>query len=156
MEENYALCRDVLRRFHRAGALDDLVLVGSWCLLFYRMYFAGTSYQPTIRTRDVDFLVPSAKRIKAKADVAALLKDMGFVLSFKGSAGFIQLMHPELIVEFLVPEIGRGREKPVPLPGLGVNAQPMRYLDFLASNTITVTAEDLTIRVPHPAAYGLH
>lgn len=80
---------------------------------------------------------------------------MGFVESFSNT-GFIQFMHPELIVEFLVPEKGRGGDKPVKVPGLGINAQPLRFLDFLASHTITIKESGLTIRVPHPAAYGLH
>jgi len=156
VEKNYALCLDVLRTFKRAGVLDELVLVGSWCLHFYREYFPHSSYHPTIRTRDVDFLVPLPKRIRAKVDVAALLKEKGFVVSFSGSKGFMRLMHPELIVEFLVPELGRDSDKPVPLRGLGVNAQPLRFLDFLAAHTIMLAAEGLTIRLPHPAAYGLH
>lgn len=156
MEKNYALCLDVLRTFKRAGVMDEVVLVGSWCLHFYREYFPHSSYHPTIRTRDVDFLVPLPKRIKTKVDVAALLKEKGFVVSFSGSKGFIRLMHPELIVEFLVPELGRDTDKPVPLPGLGINAQPLRFLDFLANHTITLEAEGLSIRVPHPAAFGLH
>ena len=156
MEKNYALCLDVLRTFKRAGVLDEVVLVGSWCLHFYREYFPHASYHPTIRTRDVDFLVPLPKRIKAKVDVAALLKEKGFVVSFGGGNGFIRLMHPELIVEFLVPELGRGSDKPVPLPSFGINAQPLRFLDFLAAHTITLQTEGLAIQLPHPAAFGLH
>ena len=29
-------------------------------------------------------------------------------------------------------------------------------MDFLAENTISITAEGLRIRLPHPAAYALH
>jgi hypothetical protein len=135
--------------------LDEMILVGSWCLPFYRVYFSGTSYHPTIRTRDIDFLVPQPNRRAKRVDVAALLKEKGFVESFSNS-GFIQFMHPELIVEFLVPEKGRGSDKPVAVPRLGINAQPLRFLDFLASHAITLKAEGLAVRMPHPAAYGLH
>jgi hypothetical protein len=122
VEKNYALCLDVLRSFERAGVLHDVILVGSWCLPFYRVYFPGTGYHPTIRTRDIDFLVPQPNRKAKKVDIAALLKDKGFVESFSNS-GFIQFMHPELIVEFLVSETGRGSDKPVAVPRLGINAQ---------------------------------
>jgi Uncharacterized conserved protein len=68
----------------------------------------------------------------------------------------MRLEHPEIIVEFLVPERGRGTNKPHPLPHLGVNAQALRFLDFLAENTITIAPEGFDIRIPHPAAFGLH
>jgi len=33
------LCLEILRRFHNAGILDDLILIGSWCVYFYKDYF---------------------------------------------------------------------------------------------------------------------
>ena len=68
----------------------------------------------------------------------------------------MKLMHPELIVEFLVPEKGKGSDRPYPLPQLGMNAQPLRFLDYLLQNTIRIEAEGLKINVPHPAAFALH
>lgn len=77
-------------------------------------------------------------------------------MDFRGSKGYIKLVHPDLTIEFLVPELGRGFNKPYPIPQFGINAQPLRYLGFLLQHTISVTAEDLHIIVPHPAAYILH
>jgi len=156
VEKRYALFLEVLRRFQAAGLLKELILIGSWCQHFYRSYFAGLRYTPTIRTRDIDFLVPVPLRIKNKVDVEELLRDEGFVVTFSGGAGYMKLMHPELIVEFLVPEKGRGFDKPYPLPQLSMNAQPLRFLDYLLQNTIRIEAEGLKINVPHPAAFALH
>jgi len=50
--------------------------------------------------------------IKAKADVVELLKDLGFVVGFTGSKGYIRLQHPQLIVEFFGPERGKGSGEP--------------------------------------------
>lgn len=156
MEKRYALFLEVLRRFQAAGLLKELILIGSWCQHFYKSYFTGMRYTPTIRTRDMDFLVPVAFRIKNKVDVEELLRDEGFVVTFSGGAGYMKLMHPDLIVEFLVPEKGKGSDRPYPLPQLGMNAQPMRFLDYLLQNTIRIEAEGLKINVPHPAAFALH
>lgn len=156
MEKRYALFLEVLRRFQAAGLLKELILIGSWCQHFYRSYFAGLRYTPTIRTRDMDFLVPVPFRIKNKVDVEELLRDEGFVVTFSGGAGYMKLMHPDMIVEFLVPEKGKGSDRPYPLPQLGMNAQPMRFLDYLLQNTIRIEAEGLKINVPHPAAFALH
>jgi hypothetical protein len=140
VEENYALCLDVLRTFKRAGVLDEVVLVGSWCLHFYREYFTCAAFHPTIRTRDVDLLVPLPNRPSKKVNVAELLKDKVFIVSLSGAGGFMRLVHPELIVEFFVPERGRGTDKPVRLPGFAANTQALRFLDFPASHTITLDA----------------
>lgn len=136
--------------------LKELILIGSWCQHFYRSYFTGLRYTPTIRTRDIDFLVPVPFRFKNKVDVEELLRDEGFVVTFSGGAGYMKLMHPDLIVEFLVPEKGKGSDRPYPLPQLSMNAQPLRFLDYLLQNTIRIEAEGLKINVPHPAAFALH
>ena len=157
MEKNqYELCLEVLRRLSRAGVLKDVILVGSWCLPFYREYFSGIRYSPTIKTRDVDFLVPSPQNVHVRVDIPALLKDIGFVIRHQGSKGYIKLEHPDLMIEFLSPEKGRGTYKPIAIPQLGVNAQALRYLNFLASDTITVNVEGFNLRLPHPVYFALH
>lgn len=74
----------------------------------------------------------------------------------KGSKGYIKLEHPDLLLEFLVLEKGRGTDRPFPLPKLGVNAVALRFLSFLSSNTIKVKVEDFYVTMPHPANFALH
>lgn len=155
-KSQYELCIEVLRRLDESGILKHIVLAGSWCTLFYEKYFAGVKYATVLKTRDIDFLIPKPTTLKKAVDVAELLKDLGFVTGFTGSQGYIRLEHPELIVEFLVPEKGRGTEKPYKLPQLGLNAQALRFLDFLGGNTITAEVEGIKLTLPHPANFGLH
>jgi hypothetical protein len=68
----------------------------------------------------------------------------------------MRLEHPELIVEFLVPEKGKGSNKPYPLPQLGLNAQALRFLEFLCQNTVECKFGSITIALPHPANFALH
>ncbi len=152
------LCLEILRRFHNAGILKDFILIGSWCAYFYNEYFSGTSYldKRTIKTRDIDFLINNPAMIKRKIDIPNLLKNLGFVIVFKGSKGYIKLEHPDLIVEFLVPEKGKGTDKPHTLSKLGINATALRFLNFLSDSTIKVKVEDFYITVPHPANFALH
>ncbi|MFH1800754.1 MAG: hypothetical protein ABH891_07945 [Candidatus Omnitrophota bacterium] len=35
--EQFAILSKVLKRFQSAGILDGLILIGSWCLYFYRL-----------------------------------------------------------------------------------------------------------------------
>jgi len=152
------LCLEILRRFHKVGILDDLILIGSWCIYFYKDYFSSTPYidQATIKTRDIDFLIDVPSKIKVNVNIPELLNDLGFVTIYKGSKGYIKLDHPELILEFLVPEKGKGTDKPVPLPKLGINAVALRFLTFLSGNTIKVKVEDFYVTLPHPANFALH
>jgi len=155
-KSQYELCIEVLRRLEKAGVLKDVVIVGSWCTLFYKDFFGDASYLAPLKTRDVDLLIPRPSSTKTKVDVAELLRDLGFVVGFTGPEGYIRLEHPELIVEFLVPERGRASYKPYPLPKLGLNAQALRFLDFLAQSTITMKVEGISVMLPHPANFALH
>ena len=85
-----------------------------------------------------------------------MLEPLGFVVDFKGRDGYIRFLHPELIVEFLVPERGRSTTKPFDVPALGVNAQPLRFLDLLLSDTISVPFQSINVRLPHPANFAIH
>ena len=155
-KSQYDLCVEVLRRLDKAGILKDIVLVGSWCTIFYKDFFAGKKYMTSLTTRDMDLLISQPRSIKAKVDVAELLKDLGFVVGFTGSKGYIRLEHPQLIVEFLVPERGRGSDKPYSLPQLGLNAQALRFVEFLSQDTITSKVGSIKVSLPHPANFALH
>ncbi len=85
-----------------------------------------------------------------------MIKDLGFILDYKGDEGYLVFEHPELILEFLVPARGRERRKPYPLPQLGINAQALRFMDLLAEKTIQVLFNDVDVTVPHPANFAIH
>jgi hypothetical protein len=153
-KNQYELCVEILRRLGGSGVLDGLVLIGSWCVPFYENYFGKSPV--VLKTRDLDFLVPRPERISAVTDVPKLLEDLGFVVEYDTSQGHMRLMHPELIVEFLVPEKGKETRSPFPLPKLGLNAQPLRFLNILCANTLCVKIGDVAVTLPHPVNFTLH
>lgn len=140
----------------REGILDKIMLVGSWCVLLYEDYFKGKSILPVLRTRDLEFLFPVPLRLDRKTDLYDLLKDLGFVLDYKGEQGYIIFQHPDLILEFLVPARGRDPGKPFPLDQLGINAQALRFMDALARNPIQMLFDDVKVTLPHPVDFALH
>ena len=71
-KQQYELCVEVLRRLDKVGVLKSLILIGSWCIPFYEDYFKAAKYGLSIRTRDVDFMVPGPIRIKTSVDLVAL------------------------------------------------------------------------------------
>jgi len=155
-KQQYELCVEVLRKLDKAGILKNLILVGSWCIPFYQDYFKTVKYSSSIRSRDIDFMVPGAIKVKAKVDLVELLKDLGFVVGFQGREGYIRLEQPDLAIEFLVPEKGRGSNKPFPLKELSINAQPLRYLSLLTQRVINTEVGGVRIFLPHPAIFAFH
>ncbi len=152
-KKQYDLCLEVLRRFHEHKLLSEFILIGSWCIVFYEKYFSSPDYirHISLITRDIDFLIDRPQCVKAEVDIPELLKDLGFIATFIGPEGYMKLDHPRLILEFLTPERGRGRDAPHPLPSLHVNATALRFLNFLSENTIKVKVKNFTIQLPHPA-----
>jgi hypothetical protein len=148
------LCLEVLRRLDRAGVLRGVVLIGSWCAYFYPDYFGGKTTLSALRTRDIDFLIPTPPKLTGEIRMAELLEDLGFIAD-RQAEGYVRLSHPELIIDFLVAEKGRGADKPIAVKALGVNAQPLRFVSLLADDTVQVKSRGLTLTLPHPVNFAL-
>ena len=153
-DQQRLVCR-LFRSLEGAGVLNHVVLIGSWCLLAYKHYFTGVPFEPGIRTRDIDLLVPTPLRLTQPVDIEQVLGPLGFVLRRGGDKGYMQFVHAELMLEFIVPERGRGSEKPYDLRALGINAQPLRYMDFLCKDVLQLPFGGLDVSVPHPARFAL-
>ena len=152
----YSLCIEVLRRMNQKGILDEIMLVGSWCIFLYDDFFEKKAILPPLRTRDMDFLFPVPLKLKAKTDLFELLKDLGFILDYKGEQGYITFQHPDLILEFLVPARGKDNNKPFPIKQLGINAQGLRFMDMLCRNPVQTFFDAIKVKIPHPADFALH
>ena len=154
MENQYSLCLKVLRRLKEAGVLDEIMVIGSWCIYFYKNYFTEADYTSSIRTRDIDFLMPRRLKRKGNIDLPMLFRDLGFVVDFSPKGAF-RLVHPELIIDFVVPEKGKGDDNPFPIPQLGLSAQKLRFLEILLENPMKIEVDNFTLTLPHPAAFAL-
>jgi hypothetical protein len=99
--------------------------------------------------------MPRRLKLKGRVDLPVLFEDLGFVIDFSRKGAF-RLVHPELIIDFVVPETGKGDDKPFPIPQLGLNAQKLRFLEILFENPIKIEIDNVTLTLPHPAAFALH
>ncbi|OVE76680.1 hypothetical protein BVX98_05185 [bacterium F11] len=43
-KKQYELCHEILRRFYKHGLLENIILIGSWCILFYKNYFHPSKF----------------------------------------------------------------------------------------------------------------
>lgn len=147
----------VLKELDRNGVLQELIIIGSWCHLFYKRYFDDSPEIPLIRTLDIDLLIPNPFKSRNRINISQILEKLEFNPVRDYPSGKIKYVHPELELEFLTPELGRGKgNKPYEFPGLQTNAQGLRFLGLLQSHTITVELNGIFVNVPEPAAYVLH
>ena len=156
MKEKENLFLEVLENLQKASALDYLILIGSWCQYFYALYFSNPPEIPEVRTLDLDFLILSQRKIKKDINIPAILKALDFEPIINYPSGLIKYDHPDLAVEFLVPELGRSRNKPYEIKKLHINAQGLRFLNLLSNNLTTISTTEIKVTVPEPAAYVLH
>ena len=155
-DNRYILFKEVISILDQAGVLSYLILIGGWCLYVYREYFGNDPQIPLLRTADIDFLIPRPLKIKNGIDVHTLLKNKGFDVQFSHPAGYIKYVHPQMEIEFLTPEVGKGSEKPFLIRPLNLSAQQLRYLTILQNYTMKILLGESKITLPEPSAFVLH
>lgn len=156
MEKENDLFMAILISLSKAAVLRDIMLIGGWCPLVYKEYFGNPPEISVQRTADLDILVPNPPRIQKEVDVSLILKDLGFDRKVSFMNGYEKYVHPDLEVEFLTPERGRGREIPYAIHKLHINAQGLRYLDLIQSHILKTYFRGVSLNVPEPTAYVLH
>jgi hypothetical protein len=94
-------------------------------------------------------------RIRREFDVPAALSELGFEPEWSLRGGYCKYVHPEMEVDFLIPEQGRGSNKAVSVDVLHVEAQPPRFLSLAYDQSMIVQYHGYDIRLPDPAAFVL-
>lgn len=155
MENSESLFLKIIGKLDAGKVLQDIVLIGSWVLPIYRTYFDNDPEIPILRTTDVDFLLGMPPNIQNTFDIPAALSEIGFENAWSLQGDFCKYVHPNLEVEFLIPEHGRGTGRSVSIPSLNINAQPLRFLSFAYKRSICISYWGYNIRVPEPEVFVL-
>lgn len=159
MDTKSKLFFNILRDLQTEGILNDIIIIGSWTHHFYRIQFKDTTRISAVRTLDVDFLIPNPPRIKKDVNIQEMLKKYQFKVITSYPTGYTKYQNPELDVEFLISELGPEKKSgQIQIDKLHIQANKIRMLNFLQSYTTTIidTENNITARVPEPAAYVLH
>ena len=144
----------ILNVFAKNGLFEEGVeLIGSWSFLIYQKYLGARSL-PFV-THDVDFLIPNPFRGREHPELVQQLELLGFRHDFRND-GSVFLWKADFAIEFLTPEKGSGSGEPINFKKLGLNAVPLRYMDLLLEDSMTVSVEGIKVRVPNPANFFLH
>ena len=155
MRNKETLFRDLLGRLHSEKILQNIILIGNWVLPIYRHYFNNAPEIPLLRTTDIDFLIPNPPKIRKTADVPKILEEFGFEQVFSVIGDFSKFVHPQLEIEFIIPELGKGSNKAYWVKELNISAQPLRYLHLIQKFTLEIKYLSFEITVPEPAVFVL-
>jgi len=153
MNNNQTIFEELLNLLHEKDVLRHIILIGSWCLPIYRVYFNNAPEVPILRTMDLDILVPTKLNISNTIDVPSILKSIGFDETFSHLTGHSKYVHPEMEVEFMVAEYGKGKKEPYTIKPFNVLAQGLRYMSLVMEHSITVTYKGIPVCVPDPKAF---
>lgn len=156
MDTGDKLFFDILSALDKAGILKELILIGGWCQKLYRIHFNYPVELSSLRTADIDFLIPLPIKIEREVNLPAVFSQLGFEEVFYGSEGFRKYVHPDLEIEFLVAETGITKDKPFPVKKLNINAQRLRYLDILQKDPMIINVNNIHITVADPCAFVLN
>lgn len=155
MESDESLFFKVIEKLAEGNVLQDIVLIGSWVLPVYRTFFDDDPEIPVLRTTDVDFLLGMPPNIHSTFNIPTALAELGFEPKWSLQGEFCKYIHPEIEVEFLIPEHGRGTGRAIAIPTLGIMAQPLRFLSLAYKRSMFVSYHGYDIRVPEPEVFVL-
>ena len=152
--------------FFRAGG----VLVGAHAFLAYGNAL-GAAWGDLARTQDLDFAhagknielaLPTTLMIDTRDAITSLEAGMLPVPGFRPwdkTASFVSKVDKQLRVDFFAPMVG-GKAEVFEHAGLGVNLQPMRFLEFVLEDfdqaVIISAVGAVIVNVPDPARFALH
>lgn len=161
------LIGDVVGALAAAGAFRLRgVLVGTVAYQTYAAMLGVRLPASMVQTEDVDV----AQSAEVSAAIGDTTRPMADVLR-EVDASFRPVPHIDprravsysaasgLRVDFLTPNRGRETEAPQPLPALGTDAQPLRFLDFLIRDpepAVLLHGAGILVSVPAPQRYALH
>ena len=145
--------KEVLLTLESEGILNNIIVVGSWCLLLYKYVFSN--FEPSIRTTDVDFFVPNPKSIKEKNSVINSLREINYDLVIDClSNKSIFISHDGFELEFLT-RVARDMISTVKLGNTNIYAEALSCTDIFIGNYIVVNYEGLLVKVASPSSYIL-
>ncbi len=153
-----------LQIFLRGG-----VLIGTHAFQIYGNLLGVRFEQRHLRTADLDtahdLAVAFALRDEPILDTARAIEesDLGFLpvpgLDPRVPSTSYKVRGRELRIDFLAPAKSAQATAPVQIPGLGLAAQPLVFLDYLIENPIPAVVlrqSGILVQVPNPARFALH
>lgn len=153
MKKNQDKILEIIKVLNKTGLLNNLILIGSWAMFFYKEIFPN--FAPAIRTVDLDFYVPRAKSASEKSSTIRALKDIRYEImsdTLTNRTTFISSDGFEL--EFLT-NLNRQRFDCIKIGNTDIYAESLPHLDIFTANFIEVIYQNIKVKVASPASFVL-
>ena len=154
--EKFDLLLAVLRDMQSADILRYFVLVGSWCLDFYRHIYGNPVEIPAARTLDADMLIPRQMPKDKQVSIPQIMEKNSFAVEIDFPSGLHKFTHPDLSFEFLTTPGAKSGEDVYRFKHLGITAQELQYMAIPLNYRMVISYEDITLNIPEPEAFTLH
>jgi hypothetical protein len=143
------------------------VLVGTQAFRAYGGLLGVRLPGASLRTQDIDGAhridVAVAAAPEGAPEVEGSRARLGFLavpgLDPREPSTSFKVRRGELRLDFVTPSRRKAAEAPVTVPGLGVSAWPLRFLDYLIEEPVpalVLAARPILVRVPRPGRFALH
>lgn len=153
MIENENKLKEVLNVLYKENILPNVVLIGSWCLIFYEHIF--NNFEATVRTTDIDFYVPNIKSVREKNNLINSFKMINYDIVKDTMTQKSTFISPDgFELEFLT-KLNREQLSAVEVGNTNVYAESLSYIELLSLNYIEVLYDGMMINVVSPASYVL-
>lgn len=153
MVDNENKLKEILDVFHKEGILDNVILIGSWSLLFYKNIFEN--FNPLVRTTDIDFYIPNVKSIKSRKNLVSSLKEINYDVIHDTLTNKSTFISPDgFELEFLT-KLNRDNLSCVKVGNSGIYAESLSYVEIYSDNYIEVEYNGIIVKVASPSSYLL-
>ncbi|MDR2732751.1 MAG: nucleotidyltransferase domain-containing protein [Fibromonadaceae bacterium] len=153
--EQFEIFHKILSKLNESGSLNELILIGSWCLPIYSKIYSGNTEIQMLRTKDIDFLVRNPKNIYKPVNINLALQEIGFEPTFDTTSVLTKYDMNGFDIEFLSARM-RGNEKVIKIPKLSITAQVLDYMEIAVKYAMETEYMGIKLKIPELPAYTLH
>ena len=144
---------EILKVFSEVGLLNHIILIGSWCLFFYQYLFLN--FVPRLRTTDIDFYLPDAKKTSSADDLADRLSRQNFYHIQDSLTGRSELFDAGGFQIEFVTRLYRDNPVVVQVGKSGIYAETLPYVDLFDFNYVCIKLDDYEVKVASPSSFVL-
>lgn len=145
--------KTLLKTLNDCGLLENIIIIGSWALFFYKQMYCD--FQSQLMTTDLDLYIPNKRNLKT-CNITNELRHNSYIryddfLSNKT----IFVSDKDFKIEFLT-KYDRTMNNSINIEKINIYAEALNYISLLEINEISVNYKEYKVRVPNPASFVLH
>jgi hypothetical protein len=154
MTNNVNMLNEILNDLNEEGLLQHLILIGSWAEYLYEKNNTIEGFFATLKTDDIDFLVPNIRKPREKVSLPKVLQEKGYLLKTERLTKVNKFIKDKFEIEFLARQVGKPSTHEE-VPSLGIKVETLKHMNLMNKNIIKVYYNNIEVIVPSPEAFVL-